>query len=174
MPTLQGIVLRAHSGRYAVLDEHGTLECRARRRLHRPEESWPEFAVPGDEVEWRLLGGSGAHRDGVIEAVRPRRTEISRSRFGSKHVVVANLDRLVVVAAVRDPALDRGLLDRLLAIAECNAIPAIVVLNKVDLADDSAALRPLQAVYEKAGYPVLLTSAKTGAGIDALREQLRG
>ena len=44
--TAQGIVLRAHSGRYAVLDAHGTLECRARRRLRRPDETWPEFPVP--------------------------------------------------------------------------------------------------------------------------------
>src|SRR5262245_49944989 len=111
----RGIVLRAHSGHYAVLDESGAVDCRARRRLERPDPGHPEFPVPGDEVGWRLLGGAGGHREGVIETVYPRRSEIARMRFGSRHVVVANLDRLVVVVAVREPALDRGLLDRLLA-----------------------------------------------------------
>src|SRR5262245_26373509 len=111
--THRGIVLRAESGRYVILDGQGIAECRARRRLGRPAADWPEFPVPGDDVEWRLLGGSSAKRHGIIEAVRPRRSEISRTRFGSKHVVVANLDQLVVVVSVRDPALDRGLLDRL-------------------------------------------------------------
>lgn len=171
--SLQGVVLRAHSGQYAVLDASGVVECRARRHLRRPDPSWPEFPVPGDDVEWRLLSASGAHRQGVVEAVRPRRSEISRDRFGHQHVVVANLDRLVVVIAVRDPALNRGLLDRLLAIAERNAIAATVCLHKVDRVEVQE-LDPVRAVYESVGYEVLLTSAETGAGIDALRDHLRG
>lgn len=170
----RGIVLRAQSGRYVVLDAAGTVTCRARRRLERPSAEWPEFPVPGDDVRWRLLGGGGHHREGVIEAVQPRRTEIARTRFGSKHVLLANLDRLVVVVAVRDPALDRGLLDRLLAAAEHNRIGAIVCLHKFDLLDAAAAgaIAPVQAVYERAGYQVIRTSAEDGLGIEALRQAL--
>jgi ribosome biogenesis GTPase len=173
MTAHEGIVLRAQSGQYAVLDAAGVVACRARRHLRRPEPEWPEYPVPGDVVEWRLLSGARAHRDGVIEAVRPRRSEISRDRFGRQHVVIANLDRLVVVIAVRDPALDRGLLDRLLAIAERNAIPALVCLHKIDRVDP-ATLDPVRTIYAAAGYEVLLTSVETGAGIDVLRERLRG
>lgn len=171
--THRGIVLRAASGSYAVLDEAGVASCRARRRLHRPDPTWPEFPVPGDEVEWQLLGSSGAHREGIVEAVRPRRTEISRTRFGSKHVVVANLDRLAVVIAVREPTLDRGLLDRLLAMAERNGIESFVCFNKVDLIDPGE-LDSVRGVYERAGYRVVLTSAETGRGVGELRELLRG
>jgi ribosome biogenesis GTPase len=169
----QGIVLRAHSSRYAVLDDAGVLNCRARRRLQREDPSWPEFPVAGDAVGWRLLSGAGAHREGVIETVYPRHSEITRSRFGSKHVVVANLDRLVVVVAIRAPDLDRGLLDRLLAAAERNGLGAILCINKIDLAA-AKEIDALQSVYERGGYPVLRTSAETGTGIEALRDALRG
>lgn len=169
-----GTVLRAHSSRYAVLPPNGDglVECRARRRLDRPTLEWPEFPVPGDQVEWRPTSSGGA-REGIIEAVHPRRSEISRTRFGSKHVVVANLDLLVIVVAMRDPQLDRGLLDRLLATAESAHIDALVCPSKIDLVDESE-LRPIRAIYENAGYQVVATSTETGAGIDALRELLHG
>lgn len=167
-------MLRAASGRYVVLDQTGLVSCKARRRLHRPDATWPEFPVPGDAVEWRLLGGSSAHREGIVEAVHPRRSEICRTRSGAKHVVVANLDRLAVVVAVREPMLDRELLDRLLATAERNdGSESIVCFNKVDLVEPGE-LEPLGRIYEKAGYRVALTSAETGRGVDALRELLRG
>lgn len=169
----RGIVLRAHSALYSVLAGEETIECRARRRLRRENDTWPEFPVPGDEVEWLPQSSGGARRQGVIEAVHPRRSEVSRTRFGAKHVVVANLDLLVVVIAVRNPALDRGLLDRLLVIAERNRLPAVVCFNKVDLIDVSE-LDPVRSIYERAGYTVLCTAAKAGHGVDALREQLRG
>ena len=174
MPVIErGIVLRAHSAQYSVLAGEETIECRARRRLRRENDDWPEFPVPGDEVEWTPQSSGGVRRQGSIEAVHPRRSEVSRTRFGAKHVVLANLDLLVVVIAVRNPGLDRGLLDRLLAIAERNRLPAVVCFNKIDLIDVSE-LDPVRAIYEAAGYAVVCTAAKAGDGVDALREQLRG
>jgi len=169
-----GTVLRAHSSRYAVLATEGdVVECRARRRLERSTLDCPAFPVPGDEVEWRPSSGGAAQREGVIEAVRPRRSEISRTRSGSKHVVIANLDLLVIVAAIREPQLDRGLLDRLLATAERTRIESLVCLSKIDLAEEAAEVGAIRALYERAGYTVIETSTETGAGVDALRERLR-
>ena len=169
----EGRVLTAHSGLYDVLDaDGGVTPCRARRRLRRPEASWPLFPVPGDVVEWRPLERSGG-KSGIIEAVRPRHSEIARVRAGAKHVVVANLDRLVVVVSVRHPSLDRSLLDRLLATAERNRIAALICLHKIDLAEPGEG-DATRTAYEKAGYSMLSTSATSGAGIETLREALRG
>ncbi len=168
-----GTVLRAHSSRYGVLANEGdVVECRARRRLDRPTPDWPEFPVPGDEVEWRSSSSGGKIREGLIEAVHPRKTEISRTRSSEKHIVVANLDLLVIVVPMREPYLDRGLLDRLLATAERTHIESLVCLSKIDLADP-AELRPIRTIYEHVGYNVVETSTQTGAGVDALRERLR-
>jgi ribosome biogenesis GTPase len=147
--------------------------CRARRSLKRPDPSWPEFPVPGDVVDWQPLQETGK-RTGVIEAVHPRSSEIARERAGHrKQVVVANLDQLVAVIALRDPSLDRGLLDRLLATGESTAIRVRICLHKVDLVQ-AAEFEELQRIYEDAGYAVLFTSAKTGQGIEELRAVLRG
>jgi hypothetical protein len=94
MTERRGIVLRAQSGRYAILDDAGILNCRARRRLERPDATWPEFPVAGDEVGWRLLSGA-AHIVKASSRRFIRATARLRTRFGAKHVEVANLDRLV-------------------------------------------------------------------------------
>lgn len=171
MSTETGRVLTAHSGQYDVLAAATVVPCRARKRLERPDPSWPPFPVPGDLVEWQSLERSEPPA-GIIEAVHPRRNEIARVRSGSRHVVLANLDQLVVVVSVRQPAFNRGLLDRLLATAERSHVAARICLHKIDLADP-AEFGALRHVYESAGYPVLFTSATTGTGVEELRQSLR-
>jgi ribosome biogenesis GTPase len=86
--------------------------------------------------------------------------------------LAANVDQVVVVVATADPAPNPRLLDRLLVIAEANSLPPVVIVNKADL--DPAVVDRLARRYTPAGYQVLATSAKTGAGLPALRDLLRG
>ena len=62
-------------------------------------------------------------------------------------------------------------MDRFLAVAEANGLPAILVVNKCDL---NGSADVVAAPYRAAGYTVLLTSALDGTGLDALRAQLEG
>jgi ribosome biogenesis GTPase len=62
--------------------------------------------------------------------------------------------------------------DRFLVIAAANRIPAVLVLNKIDL--DGSALDRLLARYAPGGYQVLGTSVKQPTGLAALRDLLRG
>src|SRR5262249_33499913 len=89
-----------------------------------------------------------------------------------KHVLVANLDLLLVVSAMRDPAPNLARLDRFLVIAEQAEIAAMVIVSKLDLGDPAAAERLYQP-YRAAGYTVLLTSAATGEGVGAARVALQ-
>jgi ribosome biogenesis GTPase len=86
--------------------------------------------------------------------------------------LAANVDQVVAVVAVRNPAPNPRLLDRLLVIAESNSLPPIVIVNKADLDEEMVAR--LQQRYAPAGYQVLGTSAKAGTGLPALRDLLRG
>ncbi len=54
-----------------------------------------------------------------------------------------------------------------------NALPARIIINKVDLVGEAAA-RERFDVYEKIGYPVYYTAVKTRQGCDAAREMLSG
>src|SRR5207302_220710 len=106
----------------------------------------------------RATGRSGISRPST-SAPAPRRRQHSRRAAAGDRVgrraqpIAANVDQVVVVAATRDPELNPRMLDRFLVIAEANRLPAVIVLNKIEL--DRAALAPLVARYAPAGYQVL-------------------
>jgi ribosome biogenesis GTPase len=174
---LNGTVLRARSGYFTVTTESGTFECQLRGRLKRDRQT-EDLVVPGDTVTFTPLSGGNGTAVGVIEEVAPRRSRFSRRQPGNRgawkeDLLVANLDQLVVVFACADPVPHPRMLDRYLVIAEHNEIEAVVVANKVDLCGIDAARRVF-ATYERVGYPVLYASARTGQGVDELRDRLGG
>ena len=75
------------------------------------------------------------------------------------------------------PATSTTFIDRFLATAEAYNVPARIIVNKIDLLgdpDDRALLDAVCYLYRSIGYGVDTVSARTGEGIDALRESLRG
>ena len=147
-------IIKALSGFYYVQAEDGVVECRARGRFRRQDQS----PLVGDFVRITRQGDKG-----VLEALLPRKNAFIRP-------AVANIDQLVVLASCAIPVTEPFLIDRVLAIAQLQNVPALVVVNK----DDLASAQPLAEIYRKAGVPVLVTSAETGEGIEALREALNG
>ena len=152
--TGEGMILKALSGFYYVQAEDGVVECRARGRFRRQDQS----PLVGDFVRITRQGDKG-----VLEALLPRKNAFIRP-------AVANIDQLVVLASCAIPVTEPFLIDRVLAIAQLQNVPALVVVNK----DDLAPAQPLAEIYRRAGVPVLVTSAETGEGIEALREALAG
>ena len=147
-------IIKALSGFYYVQTENGVVECRARGRFRRQDQS----PLVGDFVRITRQGSKG-----VLEELLPRKNAFVRP-------AVANIDQLVVLASCAIPVTEPFLIDRVLAIAQLQSVPALVVVNK----DDLAPAQPLAEIYRRAGVPVLVTSAETGEGIEALREALAG
>ena len=147
-------IIKALSGFYYVQTEDGVVECRARGRFRRQDQS----PLVGDFVRITRQGDKG-----VLEELLPRKNAFIRP-------AVANIDQLVVLASCAIPVTEPFLIDRVLAIARLQSVPALVVVNK----DDLAPAQPLAEIYRGAGVPVLVTSAETGEGIEALREALTG
>ncbi len=148
-------IIKALSGFYYVQTEDGVVECRARGRFRRQDQS----PLVGDFVRITRQGAG----KGVLEELLPRKNAFIRP-------AVANIDQLVVLASCAAPVQEPFLIDRVLAIAQLQSVPALVVVNK----DDLASAQPLAEIYRRAGVPVLVTSAETGEGIDALRAALAG
>ncbi len=167
----EGLVIRTLGAAYDVQGPDGVVRCVLRGRLRRQTEA-PQRPVIGDRVQFERI----SPKEGAIVAILPRRTALVRREPldpEKAHVIAANLDQIVAVfAAVPEPDLFQ--IDRYLAVAEASGLPALLVLNKIDLAGDLPALRERLAEYEELGYPVLYTSAVTGAGLEALRERVRG
>src|SRR5690606_16955157 len=85
---------------------------------------------------------------------------------------VANVEQVVIVVSLDSPPPDLMLLDRLLVLAEFHGLDSVIVFNKADLVTP-AAMEKFRSVYENIGYRVILSSARTLMGIDALRERLK-
>lgn len=115
-----------------------------------------------------------------IKAIDPRRNYIIRRASNlskEAHIIAANVDQAMLVVSLVHPVTSTTFIDRFLATAEAYRVPAILVINKVDLMSDSDLSEYLDAVenlYRTIGYSVIKVSAKTGEGIDALSAALAG
>ncbi|MBR5094274.1 MAG: ribosome small subunit-dependent GTPase A [Oscillospiraceae bacterium] len=151
----EGIIFRALSGFYHVRAGEETIVCKARGRFRLDGTS----PLVGDRVSCtRDRDGSGR-----IDKVLPRRNWFIRP-------AVANIDALVFVAANTEPVTDPFLIDRVAVLAADAGCELIVCINKTDLDRGEE----LEAIYRRAGYCVVCTSAENGDGIEELRQALRG
>ncbi|MGE5675134.1 MAG: ribosome small subunit-dependent GTPase A [Mycobacterium leprae] len=146
------------------------IPCILRGRLKREQRLITSLVAVGDRVTVALLpDGTGA-----IESVEPRTSELSRPGFhGYLHVIAANIDQLVVVAAAIQPRFKLGLVERFLTLAHRGKMQPLVVINKCEL-EAEATIRSWVAPLEASGVSVLLTSAREGRGLAELRERLAG
>ena len=154
MKTAEGRIIRSLSGFYEVQTESGTVTCRGRGSLRRSGES----PLTGDLVRISIEQGKG-----MVEAILPRKNRFVRP-------AVANVDALVVFAANVNPVTEPFLIDRVAAIAGDQEVPVYLCINKCDL--DPAV--DLQRIYQNAGFSVICASAETGAGVEQLRQLIRG
>jgi ribosome biogenesis GTPase len=91
------------------------------------------------------------------------------------HLLAANIDQALVIVTVVNPTLKPGFIDRFIVMIERDDIPVTIVFNKADLydAEDMERFEEMRAVYEKIGYPCLLTSVPTQQGLEELRAILK-
>ena len=149
-----GRILRSLSGFYDVQTPEGLVTCRARGALRRGTDT----PLTGDMVQISVENGKG-----MVEKVLPRRNWFVRP-------AVANVDALVIFAANVNPVTEPYLIDRVAAIAGDRDVTVYICINKCDL--DPAV--DLERIYRSAGFPVILTSAETGEGVEELRQLLKG
>lgn len=145
------------------------VECTVRRVVRTMQRESRNAAVAGDRVLFQMTEPGF----GVIERVEPRRTKLARTSGRFAHVIVANVDQVVIVGSAADPQLKPMLIDRFIVAAEKGGIEPIICINKADLAQPGE-LAPVVGIYAQLGYRTVLTSATTGEGIDTLRQFLAG
>ncbi len=90
-----------------------------------------------------------------------------------EQILAANVDCFAVVVAARKPAVRPGFIDRALVMAQEGKVEPLICFNKIDLTEGPA-VHGVERIYGDLGYRVLLTSARTGEGIDDLTKMLAG
>jgi ribosome biogenesis GTPase len=163
----QGWIVKALSGYYYVLPAESnlklqtTVQCRARGVFKNRGIS----PLVGDQVIYELTENG----EGTVTEILPRSSELIRP-------TVANVQFVVLVFSVTEPALNLQLLDKFLVHIEHTGLDSVLCFTKCDLLEDGsekhtaelAEIHRIFQLYEKIGYRVLMTSAKRKEGLDAL------
>ncbi len=164
----EGLVISRFGKHADIEDEQGQVtRCNLRRSI--------DSLVTGDRVVWRA-GDQALHGiSGVVEAVHPRRTVLTRpDYYDGLKPVAANIEQVVIVSAVV-PEFSTNIVDRYLVAAENVEIPPLLLLNKIDLleAEQRARLELILDEYRRLDYPVLCVSCDSGEGLDELKARLK-
>lgn len=155
------LVIAGHGRHYVIETPEG-------ERLHAHPRGKKSTAVVGDRVRFQPTGD----REGVIEHIEPRRNVLTRQDEWRAKSFAANLDQLLVLIA-GEPMFSESQLARALIAASDAGIPALIVLNKLDLAAAAVARERLSA-YRAMGVDVVEVSLKAQgeAAIASLRPRL--
>ena len=147
-------------------DDGTTCPCHVRRLLKTLAIDARNVVTVGDRVWFRPAGTGGD--EGLIEKIEPRSGTIVRGYRRHKHVLVANVDQILIVSALQEPGLKLPLIDRYLISAEIGGVRPVIVLNKSDLVDP-ALYQWVVGLYTRLGYETMLASAVDGRGLERLR-----
>jgi len=164
-------VTRTHNRFYKVSVDGTTYLCSPKGAFRNAES--PEYRLPviGDEVEVQLEKKRDKGVDGYITTIVPRTNRLLRADADGRRerVMAANLDMVMVVSAVVQPGVDFALIDRYILSCELARIPYALIINKWEL-DPDFITDPDLGAYADLDIPILATSAKTGEGLDTLKE----
>ena len=157
---INGKIIKGIGGFYYVDTEKGLYECRA-RGIFRKNKITP---LVGDRVSISVVDEE--NKKGVVEEIEKRDTELVRPP-------IANVDKALIVFAIKNPAPNLSLLDRFIVLAEKENLEIVIVFTKVDLDADGELLEELKSIYEVSGYKVIPVSNKLKLNIDKIREELK-
>lgn len=151
----EGIIVKALSGFYYVLDSEMLIECKARGKFRRDGK----LPLVGDHV----LYSNTEEGKGILEDIMPRKNSFIRPP-------VANIDIMIIAAAEVNPVSVPFLIDRITIVAEHSSCDCIICINKADIKKSDR----LMNIYKTTGYRTIFTSCKTGEGIEELLEAIDG
>ena len=151
--TENGLIMKGIGGFYYVETADGIFECKAKGKFRK------ERIVPlaGDRVKITVRDGE----ENTIDEIFERKNCLKRPP-------VANIDTLMIVVSVADPAPNTLVIDKMTVLAEKNRIEPVIVITKTDL----GFFDELMDIYEKTGYRVIAVSGKTGVGVDEVKALL--
>lgn len=156
-----GKIIKGIAGFYYVdIKDKGLYECKA-KGLFRKEGIKP---LVGDNAVIDIIDEE--KKTGNIIDITERKNSIIRP-------ACANIDLAVTVMSASKPKFKPLLMDKILIFFEYYDIDTLICFNKVDDASEED-IEAIESHFSHTGYELLCTSAKTGTGVDKLKEILNG
>lgn len=152
-----GTIVKGIGGFYYVDTGEEIVECKARGHFRNKNMS----PCVGDKVDITITGEG----EGSLDTIHQRSNVFIRPP-------VANIDAMIIVASVQNPAPDLAFIDKMLIIAQNSNVDVKICFNKFDL--DNGSVNELVQMYRNAGYTAFTTSTVEDIGIDLIRKSLSG
>ena len=156
---IEGRIIKGIGGFYYVDTDNGLYECRA-RGIFRKNKITP---LVGDFVKISVVDEE--NKKGVVEEIAERETELVRPP-------IANVNKALIVFAVKNTTPHLSLLDRFIVLAERENLEIVIILTKIDLDDDNT-FEKIKNIYEPCGYKVIGVSNLEKKNIDKVKEELK-
>lgn len=177
---MAGTVIKNTGSAYVVRPDDGSADviCRIKGSFRTRGIRTTNPVAVGDIVTYGTPGDDGV---ALINAIAPRRNCIVRRASNlskATSVIAANIDAALLVVTLSHPQTSTTFIDRFLATACAYSVPAVIAVNKTDILcnedDGQEYLDAFLTLYRHIGYRAAAISAKTGRGLDALCDILRG
>lgn len=172
----KGRVIRNMGSSYIVRLEDGTeVNCRIKGNFRIRGIRTTNPVAVGDIVHVRPAADDAEY---IVE-IEPRMNYIIRRASNlskESHILASNIDCAMLVATIKDPETPLTFIDRFLATAEAYSVASMIVINKMDMWDESdyEFAEALRTLYTQIGYDVIFVSAASGEGLECLKEELSG
>ena len=153
----KGLIIKNVTNTYYIKTEKQVYCCVARGKL-KNEDITPTV---GDMVEFEITDEN--KKEAVIEKIIDRKNYIKRPKC-------SNISLILFVVSAKLPKPDLLMLDKQLAFAEFMNIKTAIIVNKIDL-DNNTAMQ-IKDEYSKIGYDVMLTNALTGEGVKEIIKKI--
>ena len=155
---MQGIIIENIANLYKIKSSGGIYAGTARGKF-KQEGITP---LVGDKVNFEVLENS-EEIEAVINSIEPRTAELKRPK-------ITNISQIIFIISTQNPKPDLLMLDKQIAYAEWLGIEPVIIINKTDLADT---YKEIINIYTKVGYTIIPTNAKSGIGIDRVKQILQ-
>jgi ribosome biogenesis GTPase / thiamine phosphate phosphatase len=174
--TLTGRILLIRSQDVLVFSGNQSYVCSLKGTLKQSHSKKKNLVVVGDIVDFTITSlGCG-----IIEKIHQRSSFLCRQDHLDRikqQLLAANIDQLIIVVSVSEPAFSNSLIDRYLIAARKGSMTPVIVINKWDLCKDypneAAQAENCLNLYRSLGINAINISVQTGENLDALKSALQ-
>lgn len=157
-----GRVIKSTGSWYIVQSDQKAVSARLKGKFKQADLKLTNPIAVGDWVE---MEKEENQETAIITTIYPRENYVIRKSTRKQHfshIIASNLDQAMLVITMKSPRTSLGFIDRFLVSTESFRIPAILVVNKMDLMEgeeEADWLLDIHEIYEPLGYHVIEVSA---------------